>query len=62
MSRQRDILISVLRNLKPGEEILCTSRSYSRIASRVGNFQHANPSCRFKVRQEDGAAVVRRVR
>jgi hypothetical protein len=62
MKRQRDILDFSLHTLKIGEEVFCTLRAYTNIAPRIEQFQHANPSCRFKVRQWDGLAHIRRTR
>ena len=62
MRRGRDVLALALRNLRTGEEIFCTIRTYTQIASRIPIIQRTYEPCRFKVRQWEGLAHIRRTR
>jgi hypothetical protein len=62
MKRPRDILVLALRNLHVGEELLCTSRTYTQIAPRIEAFKQTYPTCRFNVLQRDGVKHIKRIR
>ena len=58
----RDILAIALRNLRVGEELFCTSKTYTQIVPRVQTIQHDHPPCHFNMFQRNGVGHVRRTR
>ncbi len=62
MKKPRDVLALALRNLRSGEELLCTARSYANVAPRIPDVQRSFPSMRFNTFQRDGMGHIRRTR
>ncbi len=57
-----DILHSALKDMKQGEEILCTKRAYRLILERFFEFRQRNPMLKFVVQEEAGLNKIRRMR
>ena len=59
--KPKDILVIALRNLWPGEEILCTSRTGENVRSRVDVFCQSRRDLRIEMISYGPVKKIRRV-
>jgi hypothetical protein len=62
MKHPIDFLALALRNLRVGEELFCTPRTYTNVSPRVQAIQHDHPPLRFNMYQKFGLGHIRRTR
>ena len=62
MKRRRFRIEGVFRALRIDEELICTSRSYAGIASRLTAFEQVNQNFRVAIQTGPGLVYVRRTR
>jgi hypothetical protein len=59
--KPKDILTLALKNLWPGEELLCTRRCYTNIAERLNEFANAHKDRRLATITWENIKKIRRV-
>lgn len=59
--KPRDILSLSLRNLRVGEEIICTKNTYNSIKDRIGQFYQSRNDMRMSVIPRGSIRKIRRV-
>jgi hypothetical protein len=59
--KPKDILTLALKNLWPGEELLCTRRCYTNIAERLNEFANAHKDRRLATISWGEIKKIRRV-
>jgi hypothetical protein len=59
--KPKDVLSLALRNLWPGEELLCTRRCYTNIAERLNEFANAHKDRRLATISWGEIKKIRRV-
>jgi hypothetical protein len=59
--KPKNILLLALNNLWPGEELICTQRTFSAISSRVNSYFKSTPTRRLAIVPWDGLRKIRRV-
>ena len=62
MKRQRDVLAIALRNLRVGDELSCTPRSYEGIEQRLQAYRIVNSERRFAIQRSNSTYTIKRIR
>ena len=57
-----NVLHTTLKDLKPGEEILCSRKTFHEIQQRLVEFRNMNPSEKFNTYPESGLQIIKRMR
>jgi hypothetical protein len=55
-----DVLTQALKELKPGEEILCSLQTFQQIKDRLSNFRKSNRQVALIIRPDTGFQRIKR--